>query len=61
MVNSAGTSVEFFIDGVSQGTTTTNIPTSTNDVEVCAVVLKSAGTSARGVVLDYIKMTTARS
>ncbi len=56
-INAAGTSVEFFINGVSQGTTITNIPTAllvrSNNLH------KQAGGSSQLMDIDmnYIKIT----
>lgn len=54
-LNAAGTSVDFLINGTVVATHTTNIPTSAS--ELCtpgAGILKSAGTNARTVDLDYV-------
>ncbi len=54
VINAAATSVEFFIDGVSVGTTTTNIPdTSSNLCGPLFGIFKSVGTTARTFQLDY--------
>lgn len=62
VVNAAGTSVEFFIDGVSVGTISTNVATVAS--REGAWILKSAGTTARLLQLDYwlsaITFTTQR-
>jgi hypothetical protein len=65
VVNAAGTSVEYFINGVSVGVLTTNIPTGVNreTSEVYSVV-KSAGTTPRLFNIDWawlhIDLTTSR-
>jgi hypothetical protein len=53
-VNAAGTSVEFFIDGVSKGTISTNIPIAAGRETTLmpANVIKSLGTTARTFQLD---------
>lgn len=62
VANSAGTSVEFFINGTSIGTTTTNIPLYSSSRTFCAhaMIQKSAGTTARFVYIDrcHIRITT---
>lgn len=52
-VNAAGTSVEFFINGTSVGTISTNIPTTANrQTAVGANLVKSLGTTSRGFELE---------
>lgn len=62
VVNAAGTSVELFADGVSMGTSSTNIPTVA--LAFMSLIAKSAGTTARTVDLDLMQvkqtLTTAR-
>jgi hypothetical protein len=62
-VNAAGTSVEFFIDGASVATVTTNIGTGAMRL-IPANIVKSAGGTARTVQLDMfnysLELTTAR-
>jgi hypothetical protein len=54
IVNSDASSVEFFIDGVSQGTITTNIPnTSALPTGPRLQIVKSAGGSSRKLYTDY--------
>jgi hypothetical protein len=56
VTNSAGTSTEFFINGVSGGTNANTHP-STADLENCGVgfgIVKSAGTTARTALIDFI-------
>ncbi len=65
VVNAAGTSVEYFINGVSAGTVTTNIPTGTGrETAALLTVIKSAGTTARTVDIDWawihVDLTTTR-
>lgn len=57
VVNSAGTSTELFVDGVSQGTVTTNIPSA--GVSYGAQVQKATGTTAMTIDVDlfHIKQT----
>jgi hypothetical protein len=55
-VNAAGTSVDFFIDGVKQGSSdTSDIPTGTALWPVCGI-WKLAGTNTRNVDFDYISV-----
>lgn len=64
--NSAGTSVEFFVDGVTAGTITTNIPTTTGrgcggNFQITNTTVLAA---AREMLIDYFyfsKMFTARN
>lgn len=65
VVNSAGTSVEFFIDDVSVATHTTNIPTGlTKKLMLASGALKHVGTTERIAYLDYVlingKLATPR-
>lgn len=54
-VNAAATSVEFFVAGVSVATITTNIPnTSSIFMGIIQSIIKSAGTSNRNLVMDYV-------
>jgi hypothetical protein len=50
VVNSAGTSIEFFIDGVSVATHTTNLPTL---VTPRIAHVKTTGTTSRNAFVDY--------
>lgn len=52
VVNAAGTSAELFVDGVSQGTLSTNIPTA--GFTYGAQVQKTAGTTAAVLDVDFI-------
>lgn len=53
-INAAGTSAEFFIDGVSVGTIATNIPTAAGrETGMGWALQKTAGTNARTFDLDY--------
>lgn len=66
VVNAAGTSVEFFVDGVSGGTSSTNIPAaSARWHSIIFKSLKSLGTTARYTLVDYVWLkqtfTTPRS
>ena len=65
LVNAAGTSVGFYINGTLVATHTTNIPTgTTRAVGFGSQMLKSIGTTARTMDIDYIEsqiqFTTAR-
>ena len=54
VINAAGTSVEFFINGSSVGTNTTNIPSTTTDMGGGWIgIAKDAGTTDRSVYIDY--------
>ena len=55
VVNAAGTSVEYFINGTSVGSNTTNIPTGTGR-ETGAVLhlIKSVGTTYRILYIDWV-------
>ena len=54
-VNSAGTSAEFFIDGASVGSLSTNLPTNAGDFHSFSsfTIIKSNGTSDRIMYIDY--------
>lgn len=57
-VNAAGTSVSFFVNEVASTTHTTNIPIDTGRVTgIGAGLVKSAGTTARTVLIDYIALS----
>lgn len=51
-VNAAGTSVEFFINGTSVGTITTNIPTASTTTGQPINVIKSVGTTSSVTEVD---------
>jgi hypothetical protein len=56
VVNSAATSVEYYIDGTDVGAITTNIPTtSANAAEPSLTIIKTAGTTARTMKVDYFE------
>lgn len=63
-VNAAATSVAFYVDGVLIATHVTNIPGSGRDTGFGWLLIKSLGTTARTVDIDYIEvlgvLTTAR-
>lgn len=64
-VNAAGTSAEFFINGSSVGTITTNIPTGAGrETALFFDIVKTAGTTARQLDVDAVlfmqKFTTPR-
>jgi hypothetical protein len=52
VINAAATSVDFYIDNVLVKTETTNIPTASTVGNIINLV-KSAGTTARTVDVDY--------
>jgi len=57
VVNSAGTSTDFQINGVSKCQVTTNIPTASGRQTSSNVgIAKSAGTTARTLDLDYMEL-----
>lgn len=58
VLNEAGTSVEFFINNVSIGTSSTNIPANSVAVQFNWYILKSAGTTPRLTYLDGIYYVT---
>lgn len=62
VINADASSVEFFIDGTSLGTCTTNIPS--DDMGLGTLMWKSAGTNSRYADIDccrfYQKLTTSR-
>jgi len=65
MVNAAGTSVDYFINGTNVGTISTNIPTASGrELGFGSLIIKSVGTTARTVDYDYVNvvcdLTTAR-
>jgi hypothetical protein len=57
ILNAAGTSVEFFIDGVSVGTITTNIPGATRTYGANGRIVKALGTNSRSVEFDWFNLT----
>lgn len=62
VIDPSGSLVEGFIDGVSTGTITTNIPTSTN-LGQYAHIIKSVGTSSRSLFLSgasFLVVTNVR-
>jgi len=65
VVNAAGNSAKFYINGTLVVTTATNIPTSAGrELGIATNIVKSAGTTARTAQIDYaqakILITTAR-
>lgn len=52
VINADATSVEFFIDGTSIGTSSTNIPTSAG---LIFAITETVGTAARSIQTDYCK------
>jgi len=62
VVNAAASSAEFFVDGVSIGTVTTNIPAASGRVTgVGMSLIKSAGTTARTFAVSGIGYKHVRS
>lgn len=60
VVNAAGTSAEGFVDGVSIGTVASNIPiTQARATGMTTGIVKSAGTTSRNIVVDYIMVKQA--
>lgn len=56
-VNAAGTLATFYVNGVSVGTSSTNIPTGTSrGLGFGARIIKSAGTNNRQQFIDYIEV-----
>lgn len=53
VVNAAASSVEFFEDGVSQGSVTTQIPTS-NLQPICGVIKTAGTTNKSAITFDYV-------
>lgn len=56
VVNAAGTSAEYFIDGSSVGTVSTNIPDGSYGFFPFLMITKSAGTTARVFHVDYVEV-----
>lgn len=55
VVNAAGTSTEFFVNGTSGGTITTNIPTGAGrQTGMMTKIVKSAGTTARLLNVGFV-------
>jgi hypothetical protein len=55
-VNTSGTSVSYFVNGVNIGTITTNIPISnTTKCGPILTITKTAGTTTRALIVDYVK------
>lgn len=54
LVNAAGTSADFRINGVSRCTVTTNIPGSARQTSIQTTVSKSVGSTSRDIDVDYI-------
>lgn len=55
-VNSANSSVTFYINGTLVATNTTTIYTSSNPLLIGSGLLKSAGTTARTIEVDYLRI-----
>lgn len=55
-VNAANTSVAFYINNTLVATNTTNIPSSSSICNIGAGLLKSAGTTARTIEVDYLRI-----
>lgn len=64
VVNAAGTLATYYVDGVSIGTVSTNIPGAGQNLGYGAHIVKSAGTTARTMETDWyrvlISLTTSR-
>jgi len=59
-VNAAGTNVNFTINGANSQDITTNIPTAAGrETGVLCQIIKSAGTTARQIYLDYVRLAIA--
>lgn len=56
VVNYAGSSVEFFIDGISVGTIATNLPGAGQYFAPIIKIMKSIGTTSRPLYVDYFLM-----
>jgi hypothetical protein len=56
VVNAAGTSCSFWVNGTMTNTFTTGLPPNTRRFGALAHVVKSAGTAARGFQMDYISV-----
>lgn len=55
IVNAAGTTATFYINGVSVGTVSSNIPTASGrETAIGFGIIKSAGTTARTLLVDYV-------
>jgi len=63
VINAAGTSIEFFINGTSIGTSTTNLPTAAL-APICGINNTAATAAGAAILADYVKLvftfTTAR-
>jgi hypothetical protein len=65
VANAAGTSITYYVDGVSVGSISTNIPsTSANASEPSFAIQKTAGSTSRTYKIDYFEyrntLTTPR-
>lgn len=58
VINADASLITYYINGISIGTVSTNIPDqgSTSNIGFVASIIKSAGTTARTVDIDYIKL-----
>jgi hypothetical protein len=55
VINASGTSAEFFINGASIGTVTSNIPTASGrETAIGFGIIKTAGSTARLLLVDYV-------
>lgn len=60
IINAAGTSAEYFIDGTSLGVVNTNVPNGAGrDTGIVGRIMKSAGTTARTVLWDYLDISAS--
>jgi hypothetical protein len=56
IVNAAGTSVDFYIDGTLVKTETTNIPSTATQLPLACIAVKTAGTTERNVWVDFFRI-----
>jgi hypothetical protein len=52
-INSAASSITFYIDGTLVATHSTNIPSTASAMSVVSLIVKTAGTTARSLLTDY--------
>lgn len=62
LTNDDATQVDFYIDGVKTNDITTNIPNDAAEIfGYNATIRKSAGSTAKGIYVDYFDMTATRT
>jgi hypothetical protein len=64
VANSTATQVDFYIDGTLRNSITTNIPNGSGGAETMgynAVIRKTAGSTAKGLYVDYFDLTATRT